>query len=168
MDNLQLSQGGNLVFGSAGLTSGTNAGTLQIGNTIAYTIDGLFYSKAAANNIAFNFTPVAPDIYRQDGVSEGTFTGRAGGSVRLYGVFLDTAGVVSTRGGEVESVTSLAEGSTSLQYPAPVKGLTCIGFVRVQVTQNTTFVPGTTALNAAGVTTTFLNSCGIPGEPIRS
>ena len=57
MDNLQLSYGGSMAFGSAGLANGTSAGTIRIVNVTPYTIDGVFASKAATDNIRPNCPP---------------------------------------------------------------------------------------------------------------
>lgn len=167
MDNLALSQGGNFALNSGGLAEGTNANTIQIATAINYVIDGRFYSKAITDNIAISYN--APDVYSQNSVEEtGGFVGGPNGSVRLYGIFLDSAGAVSIVPGPIADVAKLAAGEVALHWPAPQKDKACIGAVRVQVTSGTTFVPGTTDLGAAGVTDTYYNLFAIPGEPLRS
>jgi hypothetical protein len=164
MDNLALSQGGNLCFTSGALANGTNAGTIQSGATITYTTDGVFRSKAATNNVSIAYT--GPAVYGDAG--NGAFTGQTGGSTRLYGVYLDAAGNFSVLPGPIANTAHLAAGAESLQFPPTQRDRACCGVVRIAVTANTTFVPGTTALNAAGVTTTYLNLSAIPGEPLRA
>jgi hypothetical protein len=164
MDNLALSQGGNLCFTSGGLVNGTNAGTIQTGSTITYTIDGEFKSKSATNNVSIAYT--GPAVYGDAG--NGAFTGQTGGSTRLYGVYLDGAGNFSVLPGAIANTARLAAGSDSLQFPPTQRNRACCGVVRVAVTANTTFVPGTTALNASGVTVSYLNLSAIPGEPLRA
>lgn len=166
MDNLALSQGGNLCFTSGGLTGGTNAGTIQTASTITYTINGAFASKAATNNVSIAYTAPAGPTYNEN--PNGAFTGQAGGSTRLYGIFLNAGGDFSVVPGPVANTARLAAGQESLQFPAAQRDRACCGVVRIAVTANTTFIPGTTALNAAGVTTTYLNLSSIPAEPLRS
>ncbi len=66
------------------------------------------------------------------------------------------------------NTAELAAGSAPLHFPPTQRNLCCIGALRIAVTANTTFVPGTTALGAAGVTATYLNLSSIPGEPLRA
>lgn len=167
MDNLQLSQGGCFALNSGALAEGTNAATIQIATAINYVIDGRFYQKAITDNIAIAYT--GPEVYSQDSVARsGGFTGQTGGSVRLYGIYLDSTGAVSIVPGPVQSVTKLANGEVPLEFPAPQRNKACIGALRVQVTAGTTFVPGTTDLSAAGVTDTFYNLSLVPAEPLRA
>lgn len=167
MDNLALSQGGNFAFTSGALAAGTNAGTIQNAAAITFTINGEFKSKAITNNAAISFT--GPAVFSQESVaSNGGFTGQAGGSTRLYAIYLDGAGAYSIEPGKVVSTVELAAGSAPLQFPGTQRNKACVGAMRIAVTANTTFVPGTTALNASGVTASFLNLSSIPGEPLTA
>jgi hypothetical protein len=167
MDNLALSQGGNFAFTSGALAAGTNAGTIQNAAAITYTINGEFKSKAITNNVAISYA--GPAVYSQDAVaSNGGFTGQVGGSTRLYGIYLDGAGNYSIEPGKVVNTAQLSAGTAPLEFPGMQRGKACVGAMRVAVTANTTFVPGTTALNAAGVTVSFLNLSSIPGEPLTA
>ena len=164
MDNLQLSQGGSIAFASGALAAGTTAGTIKTTVIVPYTIDGVFASKAITDNIPF--TVAIPATFSTP--ANGAFTGAAvGGSVRTYGVYMDAAGTVTYYPGRITNAADLAAGVDTLQFTQPIKGRVCIGAVRVSLTANTTFVPGTTALGAAGVTATFLNFATIPGEPLK-
>jgi len=164
MDNLQLSQGGSFALASGALANGTGAGTIKTTVIIPYVLDGQFLSKAITDNISIADTE--PTVYSAP--SDGSFTGKVGGSTRLYGLYLDSAGAVSVKAGPIVNSADLAAGLAPLQFTAPIKGKTCFGFVRIAVTSGTTFIPGTTALNAAGVTTTYLNVFSIPAEPLKS
>lgn len=163
MDNLQLAQGGNFAFASGALANGTAAGSIKTTVIVPYTVDGQFASKAITDNIAF--TVAVPATFSTP--SNGSFTGAVGGSVRLYSVLLDAAGTVTYGASAIVNVADLAAGLVALPFPPPVKGKTCIGAVRIALTASTTFVPNTTALGAAGVTTTYLNLSSIPGEPLK-
>lgn len=164
MDNLQLSQGGSLAFTSGGLATGTTTGTIKTASAITYTIDGRFYSKAGTDNIAISYD--GPDVYSDTG--NGSFTGKSGGSTRLYCIYLDEGGNVSILPGPIANTAKLATGEVPLEFPPVLRNRACIGALRVAVTDGTTFIPGTTALNASGVTASFINLSSIPGEPLRS
>jgi hypothetical protein len=164
MDNLALSQGGNLAFTSGVLDDGTTAGTIKTTATVTFTVNGRFYSKGATDDVSIAYT--GPSVYGAN--PNGAFTGQAGGSTRLYNVYLDAAGAFSVEPGPVVSTTALAAGSAPLQFAEAKRNKACIGAVRVAVTANTTFVPGTTALDASGVTVTYLNLSSVPGEPLTA
>jgi len=167
MDNLALSQGGNFAFTSGALAAGSNAGTIQNAAAITYTINGEFKSKAITNNAAISYT--GPAVYSQNAVeSNGGFTGEVGGSTRLYGIYLDGAGTFSIEPGAIVNTAELAAGVAPLQFPGTQRAKACVGAMRIAVTAGTAFVPGTTALNATGVTATFLNLSSIPGEPLTA
>lgn len=168
MDNLSLSQGGNLALASGALANGTTAGTIQTVAAIPYTINGVFASKAATNNIAISYT--GPAVYAGGtiGSLNGGFTGQTGGSTRLYGLYLDSAGAVSIEPGPIVGTADLAAGNAPLQFPAAQRNKACFGALRIAVTAGTSFIPGTTALNAAGVTASYLNLSAVPGEPLTA
>jgi hypothetical protein len=168
MDNLGLSQGGNFAFNSGGLAEGTGANTIQIATAINYTIDGRFFNKAITDNIAIAY--VGPAVYAPAGSVEaqGGFTGGVNGSVRLYGVYLDSAGAVSIVPGPVVDVAKLANGEVPLEFPPAQRLKACIGAIRVQVTAGNTYIPGAVDLGAAFVTDTYYNHSAVPTEPLRS
>jgi len=164
MDNLALSQGGNLAFTSGALDDGTVAGTIKTTATVTFTINGQFKSKGATDDVSIAYT--GPSVYGDAG--NGAFTGQTGGSTRLYGVYLNAGGNFSVLPGPVVNSAALAAGAASLQFPSAQRDKACIGVVRVVVTANTTFVPGTTALDASGVTVTYINLSSVPGEPLTA
>ena len=163
MDNLQLSQGGDFALASGALANGTAAGTIKTTVIVPFTVDGQFYSKAITDNISI--VTLLPVTFGQP--TDGSFTGRVGGSVRLYGVYLDVAGAVTLFPARITNVAELAAGVDTLQFPGKIKGKCCVGVLRVALTFSTTFVPGVTALGAAGVTATYLNLFSIPAEPLK-
>lgn len=166
MDNFSLSQGGSLALASGGLQNGSNAGTIQTTATIPYTIDGVFASRAAINNVSIAYTAPAGPVYGQS--PNGSFTGGVGGSTRLYGLYLDAAGAISVEPGPIVNTADLAAGRAPLEFPATIRNRVMFGALRIAVTNGTTFIPGTTALNAAGVTASYLNLMTRPAEPLRS
>lgn len=168
MDNLQLSQGGSFALASGALANGTNAGTIKTTVAIPFTVDGRFYSKAITDNIALVADSSLVSVYSNGFNTSGAVTGQVGGSTVLYGLYLDTGGNVRFLPGKVANTARLAEGTESLQFPPTIKGKACFGVLRIAVTANTTFTPGTTALDASGVTATYLNLMAIPGEALQA
>jgi hypothetical protein len=167
MDNLALSQGGNIAFTSGAWAEGTNAGTIKSTADIVYTINGEFKTKAATDNIAIAYT--GPAIYSQNSVEQsGGFVGAVGGSTRLYGIYLDGAGAVSIVPGKIVNSAELAAGTVALEFPSMQADKACVAALRVAVTAGTAFVPGTTDLSASGVTDAFLNLSSIPGKPLTA
>lgn len=165
MDNLQLSQGGSFNLVSAAIAQAAGNVNLNIAvGTNGHVIDGQFFTRAANASIAW--TTVQPAVFGQP--TNASFTGGATGSTRLYGLYMDTAGALTVVPGQIVDTAALAAGNAPLQFPPPVRGRVCFGCVRIAVTSGTTFIPGVTAMNAAGVTTTFINLFSIPGEPLRS
>lgn len=164
MDNLQLSQGGCFAFTSGALAIATTTSAVKTTATVTYTVDGVFKSKSATDNMSI--AVVGSDAYGDPG--NGSFTGVVGGSSRLYGLFLDTDGALTCYPGPIANTAEVTAGTAALHYPAPQRSKACIGAIRVDVTEGTTFIPGTTALSASGVTETYINLSSIPGEPIRS
>ena len=169
-DNLSLSQGASIAFTSGALAAGTNAGTVKTTVAITYTVDGVFASKAITDNMAISYT--GPSVYQAaaSGVQavNGNFVGGANGSTRLYLLLLDVSGNLSTLPGPVEDTAELTAGRVALEFP-DVPNLRCpIGAMRVALTAGTSFTPGTTALGASGVTTTFINLSTVPANPLTA
>lgn len=170
-DNLSLSQGLTAALNSGALANGTNTGTVQNAAAITYVLDGRFYSKAITNNMSIAYT--GPSIYQAaaGGVQavNGTFTGGVNGSTRLYLLLLDASGNLSVLPGAIVDSAELAAGRVALQFPVVTAvGVCCIGALRIALTAGTAFLPGTTALNAAGVTATYLNLADVPANPLTA
>jgi hypothetical protein len=130
---------------AAGVAEGTNANTYKTTNTLAYTINGVFKSKAATDNVAFTsgIGTVPPS------------------SAALYAVWIDTSGNFSnTRGPVVDAAD-----------PCPVPTQTTanvalVGLIKVVTSSAATFTPGSTDLSATGVTDTFFDCSVMPGAAL--
>jgi len=165
MDNLQLSQGGNFNLVSPALDAAASNINLNVAvGTLAHIIDGVFVTRAANASIAWTISENT-DVSGDPG--NGSFTGAVGGSTRLYGIFYNAAGALTAKGGPIVNTAQLAAGVAPLHFPPPQRNRVCCGAVRIALTASTTFVPGVTAQNAAGVTTTYLALFSIPAEPLR-
>lgn len=169
-DNLSLSQGASIAFSSGALAAGTTSATIKTTATVTYTVDGAFYSKGATDNIAISYA--GPSVYQAaaGGIQavNGQFTGGTNGSTRLYLICLNAAGAVSIVPGPIEDSAELAAGRVALEFPDAPNLVCPIGAMRVALTAGTAFVPGTTALAAAGVTTTFINLSTVPANPLTA
>lgn len=175
MDNLSYMSGGNLNLVSAALAQATGNINLNIAvGTNGHVIDGQFFTRAA--NASQAWTVSLPPVFGQP--TNGSFTGQdkpgsvagatVNGSTRLYGLYMNAAGTLIVVPGPIVATSDLQLGLAPLQFTAPRRDAVCFGFVRIAVTLGTTFIPGVTAMNAAGVTTTFLNVATIPAEPLRA
>ena len=83
--NLEQTNGGFESLSAAGLAEGTNANTFKTANTLVYTNDGVFKSKAATNNLPFS----------------SAHTTVPASSTCLFGVWIDSAGNISTSQGSI-------------------------------------------------------------------
>ena len=168
-DNLSNSFGATFTITSGVLAAGTTAGTVKTTAAAAYALDGVHYSKAITDNISIAYT--GPEVYQAPtgvGASNGSFTGGVGGATRLYLLCFNAAGTVSVTPGRIVNSADLAAGRVGLDFPDAPYNQCPFGAVRIAVTANTSFIPGTTALNAAGVTTTYLNLAGVPATPLTA
>lgn len=122
----------NGAYGNAGLTTGTTTPAyIKTANSISYAVDGLFYTKAATDNIA-----------------TATATAQAANTYCLYLLTLNSSGTLAaTKGTELATDTAILP-----DVPASVAP---IGILKIATT--TTFTLGTTSLTASGVTATFYN-----------
>lgn len=170
-DNLSLAQGFTAALSSGAFANGTNAGTVQNTATITYALDGRLLSKAATNNMSIAFS--GPTVYQAaaGGVQtvNGSFTGGVNGSTRLYLLLLDASGNLSILPGQIVDNAELSAGRAALMFPVVTAVGACpVGALRIALTAGTVFLPGTTALNAAGVTATYINLADVPANPLTS
>lgn len=145
--------GGTVNLGKPGLAAGTNAGTVQLAAATIYAINGVSASKAITNNIALTAAPLQPDL-----------------TTCIYLLALDAAGALTSYQGIPQLNVDLAAGNKVLQFPDPsLRPVTVcpIGYMKI-VTNGGTFTAGTTALNAAGVTATFVDLFQVPPAPLLS
>jgi hypothetical protein len=150
--------------------NGAGAATFRTTNALTLAIDGILTSKAALSAQAFStgHTPQAPK----------TINGTAYGTTALYLVQCDASGAVSTKqsniavagigaDGKVGGVQMPAGSDQRAALPEPDSGNAAIGFIKVTTNASTTFTPGTTALDAAGLTVTYTNLGFMPANPFQ-
>lgn len=130
-----------------------SAATFKTTGAYAYLVDGVYKAKAALAAQAFSaghaVQPIGQTIY--------------------YVVGLDSAGTVTTYQGAAASANAMAAavqlGQSAASVPGSIpdvpNGVTPVGLIKV-VTTSAAFTPGTTALDAAGITVTFYDIAVLP------
>lgn len=119
-------------------------------NAFNFTVGGSVFTKAAGNLPALT--------------TAGTTTVPAGSQI-IYSVYIDNLGNYTLKQGNITTVTA---GVTSVDLPTQptvtvtnnvntVNGYTFVGLIHV-VNATNPFIPGTTALDAAGVTVYYSNN----------
>ena len=139
--NLEQANSGFASYTAAGLAAGTNAGTFKTQNTLAYTNNGVFKSKAATDNLAFS--------------SGHTALGNS--QACLFGVWINASGTVSTSQGPI-----VAAGDPCPVPTAPAGSVTFVGYIKVSTSSSQTFTPGTSTLGT-GNTAAYADCARVPG-----
>ena len=140
--NIEQSNSGYLSLTAAGLAEGTNSATFKTVNTLAFTNNGVFKSKAATDNLTFS-----------------TGTALAASQACLFAVWINASGTVTTSQGPIQAAGD----------PCPVPGqvtanTTLVGLIKVTTDSSTTFTPGSTDLGASGVTDVYYDCMDMPGS----
>lgn len=121
----------NLLKGTPGLAIGTTTTKVKFANTSGYSIDGKPLSKTATD-----------DFWTLSG------TTLSAGQSNKYLLYVDSAGAASM----AEGIPATSIAGVIVPFPAQAKS--CFGVVTVTC-NSSTFVPGTTALNAGTITVTY-------------
>ena len=127
------SQIGTRAFANAGLAIGTTKSLVQNANAVDFCINNMAYTKAATD-----------DFFDLSGLAV-----QAADTTLYYLMSIDSAGD-----------DQVAVGTTG-NLPAIPSGSCPVGYIKV-VTVAVTFTPGTTLLDAAGVTVTYTNLSQLP------
>jgi hypothetical protein len=137
--NIEQANSGFLSLTAAGLAGGTTTGTFKTTNTLTFTNNGVFKSKAATDSLPF---------------SSG-HTALAANQACLFAVWITSGGTVSTTQGPIQA------SGDPCPVPAQVTAnTTLVGLIKVVTTA--VFTPGTTALGT-GNTATYLDCMDMPG-----
>ena len=138
---------------SAGVTASGAVATWSTANAVTYVINGVTLSKAA---LATQAVPTACALTA------------VGFQAVVFMVGLDAYGNMTTYVGPVaSSSSSAADALSKLFYPQIPDGICVIGGVIIQ-SAATAFVPGTTLMNAAGITPVPISTVGpfFPVSPV--
>ena len=144
------------------------AATFRTTGTLVFTIGGHVYARAALSAQAFTagHRPQVP-------VTIGSTTY---GTTALYLVQVNSAGTIVTKqsniaiagvdaDGKVNGVPMPAPWDQRAMLPESDDGFAPIGFFKITTNNATTFIPGTTALDAAGITRVDGNLAFNPVNP---
>lgn len=141
------------------------ASTVKSTGAINYTIGGVFYTAAALANNAITVT------HRADGsavtANDAAYVQPANTAV-VYVLALNAAGTLAVVQGSYagQSITFSSDKSKVVTgtgaVPALPAGYCPIGAIKVTTAAATTFTPGTTALDAAGLTVVFTDLSQLP------
>lgn len=124
----------NCTYGNAGLAISATTSHVKTVTTVNYTVDGVFYSLSPSASIDVPaLTAQVPSTYAK------------------YLVAVNAAGAFSITQGVQKSTAAEAV------LPDLLDGYTPIGYFQVLTDSSTTFTPGTTGLDNAGVTDTYVN-----------
>lgn len=148
-------RGGNRTLSKAAINGSiVGTGALNVANNVTYTIDGVFNTVAANNNVQF---------------SSGHAT-LAAGCECLFALWVNAAGTFSTTQGKVVDTASLSAGTAQKVVPLPdvIASNALVGLIKVKTAGAATFVPGTTNCNATNVTCTFYDTERMPTVPYTS
>jgi hypothetical protein len=124
----------NFNSSNGGIAIGSTASKVKTANSVDYTIDGKYYTKAGTDDFWTLSGSVIP-------VS----------SFCKFALCIDAAGAASAVQGVVASTSAAA------LVPDPTANTCCLGYVEVATNGSTTFDPGTTLLSAAGITDVYVN-----------
>jgi hypothetical protein len=142
--NVEQANSGYLSLTAAGLAEGTNSGTFKTVNTLTFTNNGVFKSKAATDNLAFS-----------------TGTALAASQACLFAVWINTSGTVTTSQGPI-----VASGDPCPVPSQSIANTTLVGLIKVTTSSAATFTPATTDLSASGITDEFYDCMDMPGSAL--
>lgn len=154
-----------LVKGTLAINAG-GAATIKSTGAISYTLDGVYYSKAA---LAAQSIVVTHDRNGQavGGNNLAAYVQPTGTTV-YYLLCLNAAGAVAVvQGDYAGQVLSYANDLSKVltgtgDVPQEPAGYTAMGLLKVVTTAGATFTPGTTLLDAANVAVTYFDLEYVP------
>jgi len=124
--------------GGLGMDAASSA-NIETTATISYTIDGVWYSKVASGSISvsgkYNGTPASQNV----------------STYAKYLVCVNAAGNFSIIKGNEHAIAANA------LLPALPSGYAAIGYFQILTSSTVTYKPGTTRLDATGVTDTYVD-----------
>ncbi len=143
------------------------AATVKTTGATTYSVDGIFYSKAA---LAAQAITVTHNLFGTAVASGPGAYVQPAGTTAIYVVALNAAGAVAVvQGGYAGQVVAQPGGvSHTSRGEAPVVplGYAPIGALKVATGAATTFTPGTTLLDAALVAVTYFDLSVLPAGPL--
>jgi hypothetical protein len=142
--NIEQANSGFLSLTAAGLAEGTNSATFKTTNTLTFTNNGVFKSKAATDNLALS-----------------TGTALAASQACLFAVWINTSGTTTTTQGPI-----VAAGDPCPVPTQSTANVTLVGLIKITTSSAATFTPGTTDFSASGITDDFYDCMDMPGSAL--
>lgn len=146
----------NRALTAAGAARGTTAAKAKTVNTTTFTIGGVFFSKAATDD----FWTLAGTVV-------------AASSWQKYLLLIDAALAASIQEGTQSLIAAanvgwanVSAGSWGPLITVLQAGKTIVATLTIATDATHTFTPGTTALNAAGITATFVDGYDVSLMPV--
>lgn len=148
LGNAALAYGLSRALAAAGIARGTTAAKVKTVNTLQYSVAGAQFSKAGTDDFwTLSGTTVAVNSFQK------------------YALLIDTAGAASIQEGLQSVVSAAAVAWTNVTSFGPwapflsIVGSTkaIAGVLTIATDATHTFIPGTTALNATGITATLID-----------
>ncbi|MGB4967292.1 MAG: hypothetical protein WBO35_03775 [Candidatus Saccharimonadales bacterium] len=116
-------------------------------NAVTYTLDGVFYSKAAVAQIDLSTLAVLDETG-----SVKSIVAQAIGATRVYLLALDSAGVV-----KIVQAADVATTTSSSNVPGCPRGYAPFGAVKIVNASAAAFIFGTTSKTAVGITASYFD-----------
>lgn len=132
----------NYTLSSGALAIGTTTTKARTTASVTFAVNGVLRTAKASTDDLFTLPATVIPV----------------SSIGAFLFYLDSSGAAS-----VVSVTPVSGANPDLlDWPEPADDKVCIGYITVATNGSTTFTGATTALSAAGVTTTYYN--GFPQQ----
>lgn len=156
----------NLCLVAVGLAiNAAGAATLKTANAISYSVNGRAKTKAA---LAAQSFAVTHDAFGSTVAKGFKAYAQPAGTRVVYVLSADSAGAIAVSQGTYVGQRMPKPGDLSVTIdgtgavPIEPAGYTAFGAVVIDLSAAATFTPGTTALDAAGVTATFIDISVLP------
>ena len=153
MNNLNdLPRGGTICLGNAGLA--VDASAKEDAETLAdfpYAINGLTYTLTSGDG----------DVKLDGNTVTSLYT-------VIFLVCVNSSGTITVVKGTEVLNADLTAGTKVLHWPTPTANTCPIGAVKVKNASVSVFTGGTTAQDAANITTTYYNFVCVPEAPLTS
>ncbi len=151
----QTTRGGTICLSKAGLAIGSTKTGVAIaapnGAGVDFAIDGILYHKADAASTAVTAAQTVATL-----------------KTAIMLILLDSSGTLSTVMGTASTNAGITAGSEVIVWPTPTASTCCIGALKIKNASASTFTTGTDDFDATSITTTYIDLCLIPPQPLTS
>lgn len=155
MQNLEAALGGNFNLSAGGLAIKAGGATPQMKtvNALNYVLDGIFKTAKGAT-AAISFSAGHATLNPLAAVAQQC----------MFGLYLDSAGNFTTVQGKIVPALEVSGALNAVPTPGSKKSLCLVGMIEIATTAAASFIPGTTNLDAAGITATYFDCMNLPAN----